>query len=170
MKRILVDMDGVLADVYSQFLKLEADETGVLRNRDETNGKLESEAFPFYEKHVRSKGFFRTVPVMKGSVEGLEYLNGKYEIIILSSATEFPQSLSEKELWLNEYYPFIDWTQMVFCGRKDVVSGDIMIDDHPKNLNFFPGEKIIFTQPHNIRLIVPNCKRASDWDEIVKML
>jgi 5'(3')-deoxyribonucleotidase len=59
---------------------------------------------------------------------------------------------------------------MVFCGRKDVVFGDIMIDDHPKNLNSFSGEKIIFTQPHNIQFIIPNCKRALDWDEIVKIL
>ena len=25
-----------------------------------------------------------------------------------------------------------------------------MIDDHPKNLRIFDGEKYIFTQPHNI--------------------
>ncbi|KAA6316407.1 hypothetical protein EZS27_033278 [termite gut metagenome] len=30
LKQILVDMDGVLADVYSQFIKLELKETGVL--------------------------------------------------------------------------------------------------------------------------------------------
>jgi 5'(3')-deoxyribonucleotidase len=96
MKRVLVDMDGVLADVYSQFLKLEANETGVLRNMDETNGKLESEAFPFYEKHVRSKGFFKNAPVIKGSVEGLKYLNNKYEVIILSLQQNFRKAFSRK--------------------------------------------------------------------------
>lgn len=170
MKRILVDMDGVLADVYSQFLNLEFTETGILRNIEETNGKLESDAFPLYEKHVRSKGFFRTAPTIKDSIEGLKYLNNKYEIIILSSATEFPQSLSEKELWLNDHYPFIHWKQMVFCGRKDLVYGDIMIDDHPKNLNSFSGKKIIFTQPHNIQLTVLNCTRVSTWSEIMSIL
>lgn len=170
MKRVLVDMDGVLADVYRQFLKLEAKETDILRNIEETNGKLESEAFPFFETHVRSEGFFRTAPTIKDSIEGLEYLNNKYEVIILSSATEFPQSLSEKELWLQEHYPFIHWTQIVLCGRKDVVSGDIMIDDHPKNLNSFPGERIIFTQPHNINLSIPDCKRVSGWNEIMNIL
>ncbi|HJE88815.1 5' nucleotidase, NT5C type, partial [Rikenella microfusus] len=70
----------------------------------------------------------------------------------------------------NEHFPFIDWRQMVFCGRKDVVRGDIMIDDHPKNLRSFPGEKIVFTQPHNAGLALPDCIRVSAWDEIVRML
>lgn len=170
MKRVLVDMDGVLADVYCQFLDFEFRETGVRRDPAVTFGFSEPEAFPFYEKHVRMPGFFRTAPVMQGSVAGLEYLNGRYEVVILSSATEFPQSLSEKAFWLNEHFPFIDWRQMVFCGRKDVVRGDIMIDDHPKNLRSFPGEKIVFTQPHNAGLALPDCIRVSAWDEIVRML
>lgn len=107
---------------------------------------------------------------MDRSVEGLDYLNRKYEVIILSSATEFPQSLMEKELWLNEHYSFISWEQMIFCGRKDVVQGDIMIDDHPKNLNLFSGERIIFTQPHNINVEVPESKRVFNWDNIMDIL
>lgn len=103
-------------------------------------------------------------------MEGLAYLNQKYEVIILSSATEYPQSLTEKALWLNEHFPFIHWKQMVFCGRKEVVSGDIMIDDHPKNLNAFKGQKIIFTQPHNRLLIMPDCQRVSGWKAIRELL
>lgn len=168
--RILVDMDGVLANVYSQFLKLEALETGRFRNIEETNGKIESEAFPFYDKHVRSVGFFGTAPTMKGSVEGVKYLNNKYEVIILSSATEFPLSLSEKELWLNKFFPFIGWQQMVFCGRKDLVKGDIMIDDHPKNLLLFEGRKVLFTQPHNIDIHNATFERVFCWEDIITLL
>lgn len=168
--RVLVDMDGVLANVYSQFLKLEAQETGRFRNIEETNGKIESEAFPFYDKHVRSAGFFGTAPIMKDSVEGVKYLNNKYEVIILSSATEFPISLSEKELWLNKFFPFIGWQQMVFCGRKDLIKGDIMIDDHPKNLLLFEGRKVLFTQPHNIYIHNTTFERVICWEDIIKLL
>ena len=163
-------MDGVLADIYSQYQRYEYEETGYLRNIQETNGLTEREAFPSCEKYTCSEGFFRTAPVIEGSVEGLEYLNDKYEVIILSSATEYPQSLSEKVYWLNEHYPFIVWQQMVFCGRKDLVMGDIMIDDHPKNLDYFTGEKFVFTQPHNSALLMPGCKRVASWKEIRELL
>jgi len=92
-KQMLVDMDGVLADVYSQFINLELKESGRILDISSLNGKSESEAFPNYEKYVRSVGFFRTATIMPGSKEGLSYLNEKYKILVVSSATEYPKSL-----------------------------------------------------------------------------
>jgi 5'(3')-deoxyribonucleotidase len=170
MKRILVDMDGVLADVYSRFYKIHEQETGIKLSLADVKGKLEAEAFPDQRKWVSAPGFFRTVPVMKGSVEGLKLLNEKYDIIVVSMATEFPQSLTDKQVWLHEHFPFITWKQVVFCGNKNIINADIMIDDHPKNLDHFKGETIIFSQPHNILINNPRHRRVESWYEIKKLL
>lgn len=170
MKQVLVDMDGVLADVYAQFTRLEKLETGREISLEEIAGKLELDAFPNGDKHVRSEGFFRNAPRIAGSVEGLKYLNEKYKVLIVSSATEFPDSLKEKIEWLNIYYPFISWKQMIFCGEKNSVKGDIMIDDHPKNLDFFDGKRILFTQPHNMLMDTPDYTRVNSWEEIIQIL
>ena len=169
-EQILVDMDGVLADVYSQFISMEYDETGRLLDMDSLRGKLESEAFPNYEKHVRSESFFRTAPVLKDSVEGLQYLNNKYKVLIVSSATEFPNSLKEKVEWLHQYFPFIIWRQIILCGEKASIKGDIMIDDHPKNLDFFEGERILFTQPHNSFIYQKEYRRVDSWKQVMEIL
>ena len=170
MDQLLVDMDGVLADVYAQFIKLEYLETGVMQNIESLYGRTEPEAFPFYEQHVHSKDFFRKAPTFPNSMEGLKYLNDKYRVLVVSSAMEFPHSLSEKYEWLNEFYPFITWKQIVFCGDKSALKGDIMIDDHPKNLDFFAGRKILFTQPHNIYLTNNEYQRVDNWKEITGIL
>jgi 5'(3')-deoxyribonucleotidase len=170
MKRILVDMDGVLADVYSRFYKIHEQETGIKLSLADVKGKLEAEAFPDQRKWVSAPGFFRTVPIMKGSVEGLKLLNEKYDIIVVSMATEFPQSLTDKQVWLHEHFPFITWKQVVFCGNKNIINADIMIDDHPKNLDHFKGETIIFSQPHNILINNPRHRRVESWYEIKKLL
>ena len=170
MKQILVDMDGVLADVYAQFIKWELEETGNLIDINSLSGKTEEEAFPQADKHVRSKGFFRTVTPIKDSIEGLKYLNDKYNVLIVSSATEFPQSLTEKVEWLHKFYPFITWQQIVLCGRKDMVKGDIMIDDHSKNLKLFEGRKLLFTQPQNMYISEPDYERIYTWKEIMDLL
>ncbi len=167
--QILVDMDGVLADVYAQFIALEYRDSGILLNRESLRGKTEAEAFPSFDKHVRSEGFFRTVPVIPDSIEGLKYLNDRYKVLIVSSATEFPRSLIEKQEWLNEYFPFITWEQMIFCGRKDSIKGDIMIDDHPKNLLTFSGKRILFPQPHNACIENDSFHKVSGWKEIMKI-
>jgi len=164
-KTILVDMDGVLADVYSRFFVLHEQESNQLLTVNDIAGKLEEEAFPNQRKWVSEPGFFRSLPVMPGSVDGLKNLNRQYDIIVVSLATEFPNSLTDKILWLKDHYPFITFRQIVFCGNKSIIRADIMIDDHPKNLDHFEGETLMFTQPHNM-LMKTKHERIGSWAAI----
>lgn len=163
-------MDGVLADVYEQFIRLEYETTGTRINRAEITGIPEDKAFPSCHKLVRQKGFFREAPVMPLAIETLEQLNKRYELFIVSSAMEFPNSLEEKYYWLEEHFPFISWKQLVLCGSKIVVKGDIMIDDHFKNLDYFTGQTILFTQPHNDGQDAKSHQRVNGWRDIAGIL
>jgi len=170
MERIAVDMDGVLADTTEQFFQFDERDFGRRRTLEEITGKPESVGFPNAQKYVRTKDFFRTAPVMKESQSVLSDLNKRYEIFIVSAAVEFPQSLLEKYEWLNEYFSFITWQQIVFCGSKTIVEADIMIDDHFKNLDPFKGQTILFSQPHNLLQHSRKHKRVDSWGEIADIL
>ncbi len=163
-------MDGVLADVYRRFFELHKEETGEKLSHNDIIGLKEAEAFPRLLNWVCRPGFFRTMPVMTGSQQVLKRLNDKYEIIVTSMATEFPVSLTDKQLWLCDHFPFISWRQVVFCGRKELIKGDLMIDDHFKNLDFFEGETLLFSQPHNINITETKHKRVDSWSDIEKVL
>ncbi len=169
-KRIALDMDGVLADVVHQFLSFHEQDFGTRKSQEEIKGIPEFLAFPNGHRHVRTPGFFRLAPVMPQSQQVVKQLNEKYDLFIVSAATEFPQSLSEKQDWLNEFFPFITWKQMVFCGSKTIVQADIMIDDHFKNLDHFPGRTILFTQPHNFSQPAGRHQRVQNWPEIATLL
>jgi 5'-nucleotidase len=168
MKRLICDMDDVIADATGQFIHYYEKEFGVRIERAVLNGKDEGEGFP--ENHHILKtfpyrdNFFRTMSVNENAQEILEKLNKKYELFIVSAAVEFPQSLREKLDWLNEYFPFLTWKQIVFCGSKAVVHGDYMIDDLPHNLEKFNGEKIIYSAPHNMQY--NHFQRVNNWKEI----
>lgn len=170
MKTIAVDMDGVLADVYSQFIKLHALDFGKTFSLEEVSGVPELHMFPNGRKHVDSPNFFRQAPVIADSQRVLAQINEKYKLFIVSAAMEFPNSLLEKQWWLNEHFPFIKWQQMVFCGSKEIIRADIMIDDHFKNLDFFTGETILFTQPHNRYAEIGVHKRVDTWQDIATLL
>lgn len=170
MKRLAIDMDGVLADVYSQFIKMHAEEFGEELLLADLEGKTEAEAFPRLLKHVNSKGFFRDAPLIAGCQEQVRKLNEKYKVFIVSAAMEFPGSLVEKQAWLNDHFPFITWQQMVFCGSKEIINCDIMIDDHFKNLDYFSGDTILFTQPHNKLADPKKHKRVNNWEEVNLLL
>jgi 5'-nucleotidase len=170
MERIAVDMDGVLADTTEQFFQFDERDFGRRRTLEEITGKPESVGFPNAQKYVRTKDFFRRAPVMKESQAVLSDLNKRYEIFIVSAAVEFPESLLEKYEWLNEYFSFITWQQIVFCGSKTIIEADIMIDDHFKNLDPFKGQTILFSQPHNLLQYCHKHKRVDSWLEIADML
>jgi 5'-nucleotidase len=170
MKRLLVDMDGVLGDVYHRFFERHEEDFGKKLSVKDIIGLKEAEAFPNVLRWVNSPGFFRSIPVMPGSQKGLKNLNEHYEVIVVSMATEFPESLTDKQLWLSEHFPFISWKQIVFCGCKDIIQADIMIDDHLKNLDNFKGETLLFSQPHNLNLMNHRHRRVDSWAEIEKLL
>ena len=170
MERLAVDMDGVLADVYEQFFQYDEKDFGKRKPLEDVIGVEERKAFPYINEYVHAKGFFRTAPVVKDSVEALMNLNKNYELFIVSAAMEFPHSLPEKLEWLNEHFSFLSWQQIVFCGSKKIVDADIMIDDHFKNLDLFKGTSLLFTQPHNQLKNVGRHKRVDSWKEIASIL
>src|SRR6476469_2578227 len=170
MPTLAVDMDGVLADVLERFFELDAQDFGRRKTLAEIAGMAELDAFVRAKEYVRQDGFFRDIPVMRGSQAALEKLNRAYDVFIVSAATDFPQSLFEKYEWLREHFPFISWQQMVFCGSKRIVRADIMIDDHLKNLDPFPGTTYLFTAPHNAQTKSPKHVRVHDWVELERRL
>lgn len=163
-------MDGVLADVYTRYFELHREVTGQQMTVNDIAGLLEAEAFPLQLEWAATPGFFRSIPLMPGSLNGLKRLNETYDVIIVSLATEFPNSLIDKQLWLHDHFSFIKWQQIVFCGNKNIIKADVMIDDHPKNLDHFNGDTILFNQPHNMLLTTPRHRRVSSWEEIEKLL
>ncbi len=172
-KTLLIDMDHVIADISSQYIKYYKELTGIEMKASDLMGKPEDEAFPtprLIKRFLNTPGFFRTAVVIQNSQQVVEELNDLFELYIVSAAMEFPQSLIEKYEWLNEYFPFINWSQIIFCGSKKHISGDYMIDDHIKNLNNFKGEKILFTAPHNININVQGYTRANGWLEVRQLL
>ncbi|MFM8913521.1 MAG: 5' nucleotidase, NT5C type [Flammeovirgaceae bacterium] len=170
MDRIAVDMDGVLANAYPQFIIEHEAEFGRKIAMSDIIGKAEFEAFPNGHRYCSSSGFFRNLNVIENSQEVLEKLNQKFDIYIVSSATEFPLSLAEKQSWLMEHFPFISWRQLVLCGSKRIVKADVMIDDHFKNLDYFEGKTYLFTQPHNQLAESGRHQRVNSWREIERLL
>lgn len=170
--RVIIDMDDVLADATGQFINFYQKEFGIRVTKESLNFKEEMKRFPDHHETVNQfifrKDFFRKMAVNENSQTVVEKLNKKYDIFIVSSAMQFPNSLPEKLEWLTEHFPFLHWKQFVFCGNKEVVHGDYMIDDLPHNLDMFNGEKFLYTAPHNMQF--DQYKRLDNWLEVKEAL
>jgi 5'(3')-deoxyribonucleotidase len=168
MERVIIDMDEVIADPMGDMISWYTNEYKSAVDYRKMLGGSWVKGFP--EEHhelvwqrLRGPGFFRNLPVMKDSVDVLKSINERYELFIVSAATQFPHSLKEKLDWLGDHFPFLTWKQIVLCGDKRLVYGDYMIDDHVSNLEHFNGKKYLFTSAHN--LDVTGYDRLNNWQE-----
>jgi 5'-nucleotidase len=169
-KSIAIDMDGVIADTTAQFIIWYERDRGEKLAREYFHGKLEDECLPdgLVRKYVYTPGFFRTTPVIEGAKEAVIELMKHFDVYIVSAAMEFKQSLTEKYEWLEEHFPFIPWTHIIFCGDKSIIGTDYMLDDHVKNLDSCRGIPVLFSAGHNIN--IDRHKRMNNWKEVVEYL
>jgi 5'-nucleotidase len=172
MKRVLVDMDEVIADTttgmrnwYRRKYGGDIDFSKMLEGKSLVKG-FPDEHQSAVKQQLFEPGFFRHLPVMANSIEVLKEMNLRYEVFIVSAATEFPNSLTDKSYWLMEHFPFFNWQQLVLCGIKSMIQADFIIDDHTRHLLPFKGKPYLFTAPHN--LDENGFERLNNWKEVAE--
>ncbi len=168
MKRIAIDMDEVLANINTRFCEWYERYTGIKITEAQLFEKGQKihqyVGQPAVRDLLRIKGFFKDLPLMPDSQEVVKWLSEHYEIFIVTSAMEFKYSMEDKYDWLQKYFPFLPWKNFVFCGRKDMIIADYLIDDHVSNLMTFTGKGILFHAPHNLE--DTEFTRVKNWKEI----
>ena len=171
MKTIIIDMDDVLADASARILEMFNELNGTSVDKDFFNDRdfyefINSNGHKSYRPQLFEPGFFRNLSIMPDAQEVVKELSEKHKVYIVSAATEFPNSLREKYDWMAEHFPFISWKNFMLCGDKSIVKGDVMIDDHEKNLKTFEGETLLYDAMHN--KLLTGYQRVNNWQEIHK--
>jgi 5'-nucleotidase len=106
MKKIIyVDMDGVISDFDKA-----AKEGGWTYRPD---------------KHVD----FRNLDLIEGAVSSMIKLNQDFDIFIATTPPwDRPEVWGQKREWIAEHFPWLK-KKMILTHRKDLLIGDILIDD-----------------------------------------
>lgn len=147
MKKILhIDLDGVIADFIS------AMHSHPLRE------------IPPYDEHPDTiPHIFRNLQPIESAVTAVQKLlnSNKYEIYFLSTAPwNNPSAWTDKRLWLEEQFGDVVNRKLILTHRKDLIKGDILIDDRPNNgADKFQGEWIQY-----------GSEKYPNWNEILSYL
>ncbi len=172
MKRVCVDMDEVIADAVTEHLSRYNRDFNENLTVADLEGKWLWEVVPrdhheALERYLRSEDFFAVLGVMPHAQRVLEAMSERYEIYIATAAMEVPTSFTAKYEWLGRHFPFIPPSQIVFCGNKNILHADFLIDDNPRQLRRFEGQGVLFESPHNLN--VTGFPRVKDWLEVEQM-
>lgn len=117
-----LDMDGVLVDLEFQIKKW---------------FELHPELKHIYKGSPdRIPGLFRNPPPIEGSLEAVHtlYDSGKYEMLIATAAPwGNPESAADKRYWIETHYGRMFHKKITVTHRKDLLYGDVLVDDRTRN-------------------------------------
>jgi 5'(3')-deoxyribonucleotidase len=162
-------MDEVMADTLAEHLRRYNQEFDEALTTDDLAGKNLWEVAPMDRQQrlrafLDAEDFFADLPLIPGSQEVLKSLVQRYEVFIATAAMSVPNSFAAKYHWLQRHFSFIPPTHYVFCGNKNILRADYLIDDLPRNLLRFEGHGLLFSAPHN--RAVTGFTRVNNWPEV----
>jgi 5'-nucleotidase len=153
-KRLIIDVDGVLADVVRATLTELNRELGTsfrkpdIKQWDQPLGptNIKDEV----ERRLLDPRFVQRVPTVQGAAYAYSFLLCTYDITIATSRD--PRIDDATQAWLaRKHFPYTVYENV--CGRsKSELDGDILIDDYHGNVAAFVATgrpAILFSQPWN---------------------
>ena len=170
--RILLDMDGVVADFIKELLKQYNYLTGENVKKGDITHVNASKCVhdPLTLKRlINGVGFIRNLPPIPGAIEGVETLVRQgHDVVFVSNGTNCITSGHEKRDWLN-YHFSKTWQKapLVLTYHKHLVRGDCLVDDNPRNLEKLDPSTtpLIWHCPYNTG--VQKYTRVYDWSDLL---
>lgn len=186
--RVLVDMDGVLADFEAGLLR------GFQRNfprepyvpLEERRGFFAREQYRALRPDLADKvasvyeapGFFLNLEPIPGALEAMREMNDMQDtevFICTSPLLKYDHCVREKYGWVEKHLgpQFVE--RIILTRDKTMVLGDLLIDDKDtiQGQEETPSwEHILFTCCHNQHLALPPTRRrllswSDNWKEII---
>lgn len=94
----------------------------------------------------------------------------KHDVYILTASIH--DNLYEKINWIETYLPEIGWGKTIICKNKQMVVGDVIIDDAWHNIKGHNAKyKFLYNMPHN-EMITPSERviRINSLEKVIEVL
>ena len=185
MTRVLIDVDGVIANFQKRFVEVAAQILG--REFDEASsmtqwdvekalGLSDEEKDAVYEV-VNAPGFCMNLPEIPGAVDGIKRLMKYADVYFLTSPNKkSPTWVFERGAWLVERFGKELGEKVINTHHKYTIYGDIFIDDKPSHVeewqaqigNLNPNAQgLLWAWPFNEGSEVP---RVADWQDVLVLV
>ena len=178
MPRVLLDVDGVLADFVATYLEALA----LVTNRRRYAAEITTWSFKDalgLSKEVEGKvnaqlakeGVASAMPVYSGAVKGVKSLTGVAEVYFVTSPFNSPTWTYDREKWLLKHFGEEMSRRVVHTSQKHLVKGDVFVDDKTANVRRWAkewplGTPVLWNQPYNQSDHVGYILRCGVWDQI----
>ena len=175
--RIFIDMDGTIEKLYIPWIKrLNAHYGYDVQPEDVLEWDLGAVYSGLSDKQIMDELLDPTiwdeVEPMEGAAEVMqEFIAQGHELYIVTSS-EYQTLPDKMDRLLFKRFPFLSWHQVVITDHKQLLDGDVLIDDGVHNLIGGNYIKILFDATYNRSFDAEGngMIRARNWDEVRKIV
>lgn len=175
-KTILIDMDDVMTDLLTPWVEYLNDKHDLSVYTSDITAWDMSLFFPTLSKEeiyqpLDEENFWKTVKPQEGAVYYLNKLCNEYQVYIVT-ATSLNNIKYKVDHIIKPYFPFINTRNIIVSNNKQMISGDVLIDDNINNLLGGKYDKILFSRPHNYNYLPKDYPIviADGWEDCYKKI
>ena len=175
---ILIDMDDTIECLLEEWVAALNREHGTNVDPQSITDWDMHKAFPKLTKHqvyepIHDYFFWERVEPKPNAVEYVKKLIDDGFEVYICTATDYRNVEPKYVFIIERYFPFITWDHVIVAYKKQMIHGDIMIDDAPHNCIGGDYYGILMDAPHNKDLDVSQYDklvRVHDWKEAYEMV
>lgn len=183
-KTILIDVDSVVADLVNPSLeimnerfpdeKVKYEDIVEFYFLDHEKYNIINKKQSDFIKGMWNQPYFAfRLPLIEGAKEGVEELKKLGNVFFITSP--WPTSRTwcfDRASWIEREFD-VGHDNVIFTGHKELVKGDVLIDDCPKYIRQWGDEGnqdkvVILDHPWNRKEDLKNFARAKTWKGIVR--
>jgi 5'(3')-deoxyribonucleotidase len=151
---ILVDLDEVLNNLLECWVSFLNDKHGLDADMQDKKTWGLGPLFPSLtakeiDYPLFDDNFWSGLVPQPYSVEYLHKMILDGHNVSIVTATHVYKTLPAKMDWLFCNYPYLSWSDVILANRKQLISGDVLIDDAIHNLEGGKYTKLLYDSPYN---------------------
>ena len=151
---ILVDMDDTLEQQLDAWVRGVNAAYGYSAKYEDVRDWDVSKTFPGLTRDEvyaipAAPGFWKTVKPVPGAAKALRHFLADGHTVYIVTAAQYETLAEKMDDVLFKYFPFLSWEQVIVAANKQLLKGDVLIDDGVHNLIGGDYAKILMTAPHN---------------------
>lgn len=174
--RILFDADDVAETLLEGWVNTLNERYGTSVSVDDVTDWDISLAFPTLTKQqvygvLQEDTVWANLAPMPGAQKYLQQLYDEGHELYMVTATDYRTCCIKIERIL-ELFPFLDANHIIIAHNKQMIKGDVLIDDGPHNLVNGPYFRILFDAPHNRGFDEKKygMYRAVGWEQVYRLI
>ena len=174
---ILLDMDDVLENLLETWVSVLNDKYDLSVDTEDIVDWDMKKAFPSLTgtqifEPLHTEDFWKKVEPVDGAVEYLEKLLLDGHKLFLVTSSHPDTMIWKKQHIIDKYFPMFTYDNIIITNCKQMIKGDVLVDDYHENLIDGDYEKILVDAPYN-RLFDEKShgmRRVCTWEEIYKCI